>query len=225
MQSSPRKDISGRSVCWQILFVGGLTFPMILCELPSSVILCNHFHTAPRNPFFNYGLSAPEVRLYWEGMNALSEHTIVWPLPTDTLQLGNTLYHVEQLKAIAEDVTHTKFPDIFGVEDPHSPTFNENEKTNLIRTHGAGAMYIIPISEDPVFQDNIEKAMAITEEQYGYFKDWIMPQWFVTPTIKAIKLGKLRAIFVGGHLIYVLNIKKGFVAEEATFIHSLTSLG
>jgi hypothetical protein len=180
---------------------------------------------APRNPFFNYGLAVEEVRLYWEGMDVLLEHTNIWPLPTDTLQLGNTLYQVEQLKAIAEEVTHTKFPNIFGVVDPQSPTFNENENMSLIRTHGAGKTYLIPITEDQVFQDNIKKAIAMTEKQYGYFGDWIMPQWFAIPTVKSTKLGLLRTIFVGGHLIYVLYIKDGFVAEEATFIIPLVSLG
>ena len=188
------------------------------------VIVCHHFLTAPRNPLFNYGLSVEEVRLYWEGMEALSKHTNIWPHPTDTLRHGSTLNRVEDLKAIAKEVTHTTFPDIFGVLDPQSFMVLKNEKMTLFRTHGAGLTYIFPI-EDPGFQDNIKKAIAITEEQYGYFGDWIMPQWFAMPTINSIKLGELRAVFVGGHLIYVLNEKDGFVAKEATFINPLMTLG
>ena len=187
---------------------------------------CDTLHlllTVPRDPRFNYGLSPEEIPFYWEGMCALSEHTKIWPLPTESLRHGNKLTYVKHLKEIAEEVTETKYPNIFAVSDPQSPTIDISQKMTLSRTYGS-PRHTFTIRANAPYKNRIKEELAITNELYGYFGDWIKPQWFAVPTIKSTKRGELRAFFVGGHLVYVLHIKKdktGVTAKEATLINPL----
>lgn len=178
----------------------------------------------PRDTCFNYGLSPQQIRSYWEGMCALSEYTKTWPHPTESLRHGNKLTYVKHLKAIAEEVTHTNYPNILLV-DPQSPMININEKMIISRTYGS-TRHTCTIHDNDGFQDYIKTEVAITEELYGYFEDWIKPQWFAIPAMKSFKMGELRVFFVGGHLIYVLHVKKdntGMTVEETALINPLIS--
>ena len=90
------KCISADLVC------GGLDFSLDFMWVFSR----NAFHLfkIPRDPWFNYGLSHQEIRSYWEGMCALSEHTKIWPMPPDSLRHGNKLTYLKSLEEIAEGV-------------------------------------------------------------------------------------------------------------------------
>lgn len=154
-------------------------------------------------------------------MCALSEHTKIWPMPPDSLMHGNKLTYLRNLKEIAEGVTATKYPNIFSVSDPQSPTIGTNDKMTLSRTYGS-PRHNRTIKQNAAFHDYVKEEMAITNELYGYFGDWIKPQWFAVPAIKSVGRGELRAFFVGGHLIYVLQYKSD-LPDEAIFINPLMS--
>ena len=185
-----------------------------------------HILTVPRDPSYNYELSAPEVRLYWEGMNVLSTHICIWPHPADLLRHGNKLTYVNQLKEIAEEVTLTKYPDIESAEDPLSFIKMENEEIILMRNYSSSFEHTFTIfTGDASFQTLVKEEAAIAQEQYSYFKDWITPQWFIMHPIESKAFGELRAFFVGGHLIYVLqvvDVECGQMIRDAALINPLS---
>lgn len=201
----------------------------------------------------NYGLSSAQVRLYWQGMDALSKHVSIWPHPADLISHGCKFTYLQHLKDIAEEITQTRYPDISFVEDPLSPSIIENQDDNyslssiikldkevhtlpssidvegmvLKRTFSSSHRHVLQMTGNAEYQIVIKEKIDETTKQYGYFGDWIKPTWFTMPYIKSMKFGELRAFFVGGHLIYVLIIQyeEGtFSATDAIFVNPLSSL-
>ena len=198
-----------------------LTFLLISCEVLSEYGMC--LLTVSRDPSSNYGLSAPEVRILWEGMWSLSEHTTIWPHPVDLLRHGNKLTAIKHLKEIAEEVTNTKYPDIFSVEDPLSLIGIKSDGMILMRNY-CPHEEAIKITGDTSFEAFIKEQVALSEEQYEYFGDWIKPQWFSMPLMESMTFGELRAFFIGGHLIYVMSVVDSVDPTEALSINPLSSV-
>lgn len=224
MQLSPKRGPFGTNPYQQIFCVVDLTFPLILCEAVPEYGCC--LLTASRDPSSNYGLSAQEVRLFWEGMCSLSEHITIWPHPAALLRHGNKLAYLKHLKEIANEVTHTRFPDIFSVEDPLALIGITSDEI-LMRNYCSSHEQAFTLTGDSIFEAVIKENVAITQEQYGYFEDWIKPQWFSMPSRESRKFGELRAFFMGGQLIYVMSIDHldGETHIEAgTLIHPLSSI-
>ena len=201
-----------------------LTFLVISCESYAE----HSFHplTVSRDPSCNYELSAPEVQLYWEGMNVLSKHISIWPHPADLLRHGKKSTYIKQLKEIAEEVTHTKYPDILSAEDPLSLIEMKREEIILMRNYSSLFEHTFTIfTGDDTFQTLVKEEVEKAQEQYGYFQDWIKPQWFTMHPIESKAFGELKAYFVGGHLIYVLqvvDVEGGQMIGDATLINPLS---
>ena len=203
MLLSPKRDLYGKSTHQQIFCVVALTFPMISCEALFEYGIC--LLTVSRDPSSNYELSAQDVRSLWEGMCSLSEHITIWPHPADLLRHGNKLAYIKHLKEIAQEITHTRYPDIFLVEDPLSLVGIKSEEMILMRNYRSSHEGII-ITGDASFDALLKEDVALSQEQYGYFEDWIKPQWFSMPhSMEFTAFGELRAFFIGGHLIYVMS--------------------
>ena len=206
-----------------------------------------------RDPCLNYGLSPATVRLYWQGMDALSKHISIWPHPSDLISHGCKFTYLQHLKEISEEITHTKYPDTSFVEDPLSPSIIENEDdirplSSIIkldqeihtlpssmhvegmvlkRTFSSSHQHVLQMTGNAEYQTVIKEKIDETTKQYGYFGDWIKPAWFTMPYIDTMKFGELRAFFVGGHLIYVLltQYEEGsFSVDPIVLINPLSSL-
>ena len=116
-------------------------------------------------------------------MCALSEHVSIWPPPIELLRHGNTLTYLRSLKAIAGEVTYTKYPDIFVVPNPLSPAVLESKDMVLKRTYSSGTNFLSQMDGNEALQHVVSKKVAASMEQYDNFKEWINPQWFIMPLI------------------------------------------
>jgi hypothetical protein len=187
-----------------------------------------HLLTVSRDPSCNYQLSGPEVQLYWEGMEVLSKHISIWPHHADLLRHGNKSTYVNQLKEIAEEVTHTKYPNMESAEDPLSFIEMESKEIILTRNYSSSLEHTFTIlTGNTTFETLVKEEAAIAQEQYGYFEDWIKPQWFLMHSIESKAFGELRAFFVGGHLIYTLQVidaEGGQMIMDAALINPLSLL-
>ena len=248
MQSSTLKDISGICVYQQTLFVVVSISPVILCKKRLWDYQLNSFINY-REPSTKYGLSPAEVRLYWEGMDALLQNVKIWPQPQDLLRDGSKCYF-KHLERVASEITHTKRPDILLVDNPLSPSITEDEDFHsgiecdhdescatspavefedmvLKRTFSSSHQHVFRMTGSTDYQAIIKEKMDDTARHYGYFGDWIKPVWFATPYIDSMKFGELRAIFVGGHLIFVLSTKhnEGVLSvNDVAMINPLSSI-
>ena len=247
MQSSALKDMSGICANQQSLFVVVSISPVILCrKRPWAYQLKSLMNY--REPSSKYGLSPAEVRSYWEGMDALLQNVKIWPQPQDLLRDGSQCY-LKHLERVASEITHTKRPDMVLVNNPVSPSIIEDENFHsgiecdqencgsspsvefedmvIKRTFSSSHQHVFRMTGSTDYQAIIKEKMDDTARRYGYFGDWIKPVWFATPYIDSMKFGELRAIFVGGHLIFVLSTKRNegvLSVNDAAMINPLSSL-
>jgi hypothetical protein len=121
---------------------------------------------------------------------------------------GSKLYIVNQLREIAQHITHTDYPEVTLINNPMDPTLANRPGLFIKRSFSDSGKHVLRASNP----QDVKKIHDMVEETNTFYnhdslrKIGAQPKWFGIAFIpEMLEKGEIKVYFIGGKLSYMVS--------------------
>lgn len=141
-------------------------------------------------------------------LKILCRQTIVYPSPDQMILRGSKLHVVDQLRQIAQSVTHTDYPEVVIIENPQDPSLSDRPGLFIKRSYSDAAAHVMRVG-DSKDAARLPAMMADTKAFYDHQslrEIDVVPEWFGMAFVPEMsQKGEIKAFFIGGNLTHIIS--------------------
>ena len=156
-----------------------------------------------------YGLTLETLKIHWDALGILAEHTFMWPDPRD-LMYGGSKLHLSQNINKCSEALGVPFPVIATVSDPLKvlQDIQGGAVDAILKREYSNASLHVFTKYTPDATERLMKALADEKQAYSPIHEgpFPRPMWIVQSFSSPLQhLGEIRAFVVNGSIINILT--------------------